>query len=210
MDLLLAAAGQPWIYGVVALGCLVDGFFPPFPSEALVVGLASLAATQGIHQVGALLVAAVVGTFLGDNLAYALGRRMGTTRFRWMRRPFMQRSLAKAGRELNSRPVSMVLVARFIPGARVAVNLTAGASGYPRGKFVAVSTLSATLWAGYSVAIGALAGGWFRENPLWGFIAAIVAAGLLGLVLDKVSGMVRARKRRPSAGASAPVPQLLP
>lgn len=88
-DFLLAAAGQPWIYAVVALGCIIDGFFPPFPSEAIVVGMASLAVADGGSTVWMLLLAAAVGTFLGDNLAYSLGRVTGTRRFGWMRRPFM-------------------------------------------------------------------------------------------------------------------------
>ena len=157
-EFLLAAAEQPWVFVVVLFACLIDGFFPPIPSEALVVGLAALAATHGGQSLWILLVAAVLGAFLGDNVAYALGRRMGTTRFKWMRRPLMQRAFARATRDLESKAVSMILVARFLPGARVAVNLSTGATGYPRKRFVAISALSAILWAGYCVGIGALAG----------------------------------------------------
>ncbi|MGP9503225.1 DedA family protein [Specibacter sp. AOP5-B1-6] len=192
-DFLLAAAGQPWIYAVVALGCIVDGFFPPFPSEAVVVGMASLAVADGGSNVWLLLLAAAIGTFLGDNLAYSLGRITGTSRFRWMRRPFMQRAFARAAAGLESRAVSIILVARFIPVARVAVNLTAGATGYSRRRFMAVTALSASLWAAYSVGIGAVAGAWFREYPVLGFIAAILVAGLIGLAIDRVPGMLRSR-----------------
>ena len=114
IEFLLSVSGQPWSYAVVALCCLVDGFFPPIPSEALVVGMASLAASQGGPGLWPLLLAAVVGAFLGDTLAYVLGRRMGVSRFAWMRRPVMQRAFAKAGRELESRGVFMILVARFV------------------------------------------------------------------------------------------------
>lgn len=195
-EMLLAAAGQPWIYAAVALACLVDGFFPPIPSESLVVGLASLGASQGGHGLWLLLAAAVVGAFAGDNLAYLLGRGMGTARFKWMRRPLMQRAFGKAGRELTLRPVSMLLVARFVPVARVAVNLTAGATGYRYGRFAAVSALSATLWGAYSVGIGALAGAWLRDYPVWGLVIAIVVAGALGLAIDKVAGALRRRRGR--------------
>lgn len=195
-DFLLAAAGQPWIYAVVALGCIIDGFFPPFPSEAIVVGMASLAVADGGSTVWMLLLAAAVGTFLGDNLAYSLGRVTGTSRFGWMRRPFMQRAFARAGAGLGSRAVSIILMARFIPVARVAVSVTAGATGFSRRRFVAVTALSGSLWAAYSVGIGAVAGAWFREYPVLGFIAAILVAGLIGLAVDRVSGMLRTRVPR--------------
>ena len=77
-EFLLGAAEQPWIYAAVVLACLIDGFFPPVPSEALVVGMAALAATHGGHGLWLLLLAGVLGAFLGDNVAYSLGRRMGT------------------------------------------------------------------------------------------------------------------------------------
>ncbi|WP_269936455.1 DedA family protein [Arthrobacter sp. HY1533] len=195
-EMLLAAAEQPWIYAAVALACLIDGFFPPIPSEAIVVGLASLGASQGGHGLWLLLLTAVLGAFAGDNLAYLLGRGMGTARFKWMRRPLMQRAFSQAGRELKLRPVSMLLVARFVPVARVAVNLTAGATGYRYRRFAAVSALSATLWGAYSVGIGALAGAWLQEYPVWGLVIAIVVAGALGLFIDKVAAALRGRRGR--------------
>lgn len=195
-DFLLGAAEQPWIYAVVVLACLIDGFFPPIPSEALIVGMAALAATHGGHGLWILLLAGILGAFIGDNVAYVLGRRMGTTRFKWMRRPLMQRSFARAARDLKSRAVSMILVARFLPGARVAVNLTAGATGFPRKKFVAISALSASLWAGYCVGIGALAGAWLGQNPLLGLVVAVVVAGTIGAVVDVGARKLSSRSLR--------------
>ncbi|WP_449372729.1 DedA family protein [Arthrobacter psychrolactophilus] len=197
-EFLLGAAEQPWIYAAVVLACLIDGFFPPVPSEALVVGMAALAATHGGHGLWLLFLAGVLGAFLGDNVAYSLGRRMGTTRFRWMRRPLMQRSFARSSRGLESRAVSMILVARFLPGARVAVNLTAGATGFSRKRFVAISALSATLWAGYCVGIGALAGAWLAENPLVGLVVAVVAAGTIGGIVDIIARKLSSRSLRTS------------
>lgn len=195
-EFLLGAAEQPWIYAAVVLACLIDGFFPPVPSEALIVGMAALAATHGGDGLWLLLLAGLIGAFLGDNVAYALGRRMGTTRFKWMRRPLMQRSFARATRDLESRAVSMILVARFLPGARVAVNLTSGATGFPRKKFVAISALSATLWAGYCVGIGTLAGAWLAENPILGLVVAVVAAGTIGGIVDMIARKFSSRSRR--------------
>ncbi|MHA7180783.1 DedA family protein [Arthrobacter sp. MDB2-24] len=189
--LVLAAAGQPWVYLLVLVCCVVDGFFPPFPSESVVVGLASLVLTQGVLNPWLLILVAALGAFLGDNIAYGIGRGIGTTRFRWMRRPRMQRSFGWAGSELAKRAASLILVGRFIPIGRVAVNLTAGATGYPRRRFVALTALSGTVWAGYSVGIGAIAGTWFQHNHLLGVAVAVGIAVVIGVLVDRGTAFVR-------------------
>jgi membrane protein DedA with SNARE-associated domain len=125
------AAGAPWVYLLVFICCTVDGFFPPFPSESVVVGLASLIVTQGTPNPWLLMLAAALGAFIGDNTAYAIGRGIGLTRFRWMRRPRARRSFAWASSELDKRAASLLLVGRFLPIGRVAVNLAAGPPAIP-------------------------------------------------------------------------------
>lgn len=195
----LAAAEQPWVYLLVLVCCVVDGFFPPFPSESVVVGLASLVITQGVPNPWLLILVAALGAFLGDNLAYGIGRGIGTTRFRWMRRPRVQRSVSWAGNELSKRAASLILVARFIPIGRVAVNLTAGATGYSRRRFVALTALSGTVWAGYSVGIGAVAGTWFEHNHLLGVAVAVGIAVGIGFAVDRVIALVRGSTPLPAS-----------
>ena len=103
----------------------------------------------------------------------------------------MQRGFVWAGRELEKRAVSLILIARFIPVGRVVVNLTAGATRYPRRMFVALTRMSAVLWAAYSVAIGALAGAWFKENHLLAVVVAIAVALVLGLIIDRIIAKLR-------------------
>lgn len=190
-DFVLAAAEQPWVYLLVLVCCVLDGFFPPIPSESVVVGLASLVLTQGVPDPWLLILVAATGAFLGDNLAFRFGRAIGTTRFRWMRRPRMQRSFTWAGNELSKRAASLILVARFIPIGRVAVNLTAGATGYSQRRFVALTALSGLVWAGYSVGVGAVAGTWFQHNHLLGVAVAVGIAVALGFLVDRVIALVR-------------------
>ena len=102
----------------------------------------------------------------------------------------------------------MILVARFVPVARVAVNLTAGASRHPARRFVSASALSAALWGIYSVAIGALAGAWMRDHPLLALVAAMVVAGLLGLALDRAAGALRGRRAAALRATGEAVPEV--
>lgn len=190
-DFILAAAGQPWVLFIVLACCFIDGFFPPIPSESVVVGLAAVAATADVPNPWLLAGIAALGAFTGDNTAYLIGRGVGTQRWRWMRGPRMQRAFRWAGGELRKRPASLILVARFVPIGRVAVNLTAGATHYSHVRFVALTVLSATLWAGYSVAIGLFFGQWFEDNHLLGAAIAIVCAITLGIIVDIVISKLR-------------------
>ncbi|MDZ4091902.1 MAG: VTT domain-containing protein [Arthrobacter sp.] len=202
-DFILAAAGQPWVLILVFACCVIDGFFPPIPSESVVVGLAAVAATAHIPNPLLLAATAAAGAFLGDNIAYLIGRGTGTQRWAWMRGHRMQRAFRWAGTELRKRPASLILVARFVPIGRVAVNLTAGATNFPQARFVGMTLLSALLWAAYSVAIGLFFGQWFEENHLLGVIVAVICAIGLGILVD--FAISRLRGRLP-ADAEHPVP----
>ena len=190
-DFVLNYSGAPWVYLVLFACCLLDGFFPPIPSESLVVGLAALVFLADGPNAWLIFAAGAAGAFVGDNIAYVLGRTLSTDRYRWMRGPRMQRGFVWAGRELDRRAVSLILIARFIPVGRVVVNLTAGATRYSRRRFVALTGMSAVLWAAYSVAIGALAGAWFKENHLLAVVAAVAVALVLGLVIDRIIAKLR-------------------
>lgn len=190
-DFILAAASQPWVLLLVLACCLIDGFFPPVPSESVVVGLAAVSAAAGVPNAWMLVLVAALGAFSGDNIAYLIGNRIGVRRWRWMRTMRMQAAFRWAGRELRRRAASLILVARFVPVGRVAVNLTAGATRFHHLEFVGLTTLSAVLWAGYSVGIGMFFGQWFAHNHLLGAVIAIVCAVVLGIIIDRVISKVR-------------------
>ncbi|HJW00316.1 MAG TPA: DedA family protein [Arthrobacter sp.] len=206
-DFILAAAGQPWVLLLVLACCLIDGFFPPIPSESVVVGLAAVAATADVPNPWLLMLVAGLGAFSGDNIAYLIGRKVGTRRWSWMRGSRMQSAFRWAGGELRKRPASLILVARFVPIGRVAVNLTAGVTHYPRHRFIGLTVLSATLWASYSVGIGLFFGQWFEDNHLLGAVIAIVCAVALGiavdLVINRIRGKVPVVERMKDPGAPA-------
>ncbi|MGP0222746.1 DedA family protein [Paenarthrobacter sp. NCHU4564] len=190
-DFILAAAEQPWVLALVLACCLIDGFFPPIPSESVVVGLSAVSGSGGSPNVWLLAVVAAVGAFSGDNIAYLIGRRIGIQRWRWMRTQRMQGAFRWAGKELRRRAASLIMVARFIPIGRVAVNLTAGATHFNHRRFVALTSLSAILWAAYSVVLGYFFGVWFEHNHLLGAVIAIVVAVILGIIIDRIISKVR-------------------
>jgi membrane protein DedA with SNARE-associated domain len=206
-SVLLDAAGQPWVPLALLLFCAVDGIFPPVPSESLVVGLAAIGMSSGSPSVWLVLAVAATGAVLGDTTAFLVGRRVGTERFAWMRTPKATRAIERAGETLDRRSASFIITGRFVPVGRVAVNLTAGASGMPIRRFLPLSLAAGVAWATFSVVVGLLAGSWVRDNPLLGMALAISLALVLGTLLDHlVQRLTRTRGRPVTAAAPAGLP----
>ncbi|WP_024288384.1 DedA family protein [Cellulomonas sp. KRMCY2] len=181
---LLSLAASPLVYLGMFLFAVVDGFFPPIPSEAAALGLAALSVATGKPNLALVLLVAAAGAFTGDQVAYAIGQRLDVRRFPLLRSGRGRKSLIWAEQALTHRGPSFILAARFIPIARVAVNMTAGAVGYPRRRFVWLAALSSVTWAAYSAVIGVGAGAWLQGNP-WGAVAVGVVGGLvIGVVVD--------------------------
>jgi membrane protein DedA with SNARE-associated domain len=193
-QLVLHAAGSPWLLPLVFLFVVVDGIFPPVPSESVVIALAAISASTGQPTMLLLALTAASGAFVGDNISYEIGRRIGLQRFAWMRRPWFVRTMGRAAAALDHRVSSAVLAARFVPGGRVGVNLVAGASGIPRKVFRPLTLLSAACWAIYSVVIGTVAGSWVSDHPVLGALVATGLGLLVGLLIDTVLGIIRRRR----------------
>jgi membrane protein DedA with SNARE-associated domain len=195
-DIVLQAVSSPWLYLAMFVVAVVDGFFPPVPSETVLVAAAAVAASTGGPDLALLGVVAAAGAVVGDNIAFAIGRRTGTTRFAWMRRPGVAGAFAWAGTALERRGAGLILGARFIPVGRVAVNLSAGALRYPWRRFALLTVAAGLCWSAYSIAIGLLAGAWLKDQPLLSAVFGIVLALALGLVVDRVAAR---RTRRVAA-----------
>lgn len=195
-DWIVSLAAAPWVYLALYAVAALDGFFPPVPSEPVVIALAVLSASAGIPNLALVLLAATAGAFTGDQLAYAIGGRLEVRRLWILRSTRGRRTVDWAEGALAKRGPSLILAARFIPIGRVAVNMTAGATGYPRRRFVALTAVAAVFWSLYSVAIGLTAGAWFRDRPLVAVAIGVVGGMLGGLVLDR--GLARRHARRPA------------
>jgi membrane-associated protein len=196
--LLQAGAAAPWVLAVVLLIAVGDALFPPVPSEGVVVALAAVAMSGHGPHLLLLGLAAGVGAFLGDLLTFVVGRRYGPQRLQRVTRPRARRLLERSTSTLERRGALVVLTARYVPLGRVAVNLTAGATGFPAARFAGLAAIAATTWAAWSVAVGALAGRWLDGNPLLGSALGIALALGLGLAVDRVA-------RRLTGWGGAPV-----
>ena len=178
-------AAAVWVLPALFLLATFDALLPPVPSDSVVITLAAFGAASGSPHLLALGVVAAAGAFIGDNLTFGVARRSGLNGLRTSTRPRVRQAFLRAEGELDRRGGLAIVVARYIPVGRVAVNVTAGAGTFAHRRFVLLSALAATSWAAYSVGIGALAGHWVEQNPLLGAVGGIALAGALGLVVDR-------------------------
>lgn len=198
-ELIMQAIASPWLYLVLFAVTIIDGFFPPVPSETVLVAAAAVTASTGEGNLLLLGAVAAVGAAIGDNIAYLIGRGLGTTRFAWMRRPRVATAFHHAQRALDRRSATLILGARYIPVGRVAVNMSAGALGFSWRRFLPLSLIAGVSWSVFSLAVGLLAGAWIKDQPLLSAGLGIVIALVIGLVIDRIAA---ARRRR------EPAPQL--
>jgi membrane protein DedA with SNARE-associated domain len=203
-EFILQAAASPWLLLVMFGTAVLDGFLPPVPSETVLVAAASVAAsTDDLSTVIWLCGVAWIGAIIGDNLAYAVGRRVGPTRFAWMRRPRIAAVIHRARRALENRGAPLILGARYIPVGRVVVNMSAGALHYPWRRFFPLSVVAGASWAVYSAGIGIVAGQWLKDQPLLSAVLGVGFALVVGVVIDRVTAARRRRSHREGDAAPA-------
>ncbi|AZS47454.1 DedA family protein [Microbacterium oxydans] len=184
MDLLTASLSSPWSLVLMSLLVVGDAFFVVVPGEVAVTALGAIAVTTGSPPLWAVVVCAAVAATVGDACCYLIGRSVGTQRWRWMRVPRVQQALAWARRRLDGGMATVLFTARFVPFARLAINLVAGASRIPPPRYLALVALAATGWALYQAAVGAAVAAILPGGPLVAVPVSIVLAIGLGALID--------------------------
>ena len=153
-------------YLVVGLAAATDVLFPLIPSETIVI-TASVLAAQGDLLIWLIVPAVAIGAFVGDNLCYLLGRRIGDPiADRLFDDEKGQARLQWAEEALRRRGAILIGVGRFIPGGRTATTFAAGTLEMPYRQFVAADAFAASIWALYVSMLGYLGGEAF-EDSLW-------------------------------------------
>ena len=183
VQLVEGAVESPWFYVAIFGLAAIDAFFPAGPGESLVITAGVFAAT-GEPNLAIVVVAAALGAFAGDHVSFLGGRVVGG---RILRRaqPGTRSGAAYAwaGETLAQRGGLILVVCRYIPGARTAVTLTAGAVGYPLRSFSAFDAVAASSWALYSALVGFVGGAAFEDDPLRGLLLGLgLAAAVAALV----------------------------
>ena len=167
-----------WFYAIIFIIALLDSVVPAVPSETTVI-IGGIAAGQGDLWVILVIVMGAVGAFVGDSIAYGLGKRFRP----WVTRLLSRNNsdgaerLGRAADQIDKRGGMLLITARFIPGGRTLMTLSCGATERPyRAWFVRWDALATTLWAAYAAIIGYSFGEVFEDNHATAFWLAFATA----------------------------------
>ena len=120
----------------------------------------------------------------------------------------MGRAIARVHTTVHRRTAVLVFTARYVPFARIAVNLAAGAGRVPLRRYLPLSFAAGVAWATYNVAIGAIVGSALRDAPLLAIAISVPIAIALGLLVDRSIAAIDARRSpRPDGEPGAAPPR---
>lgn len=189
-------AGSPLALLVLAGLCFTDAFFPPVPAESIVIGLTSwyFAAPGSVVALPGIFLCAVVGATLGDSFAFFLGTRIHVQRIKSWRGGKGEQAFERTAKLLHKRGTSFIFAARFVPGGRVAVNMCAGATGFPYRRFLRTDLAAVFCWVTYGMAIGFASGSILGPiHPLLATVVGMAGGVILSLLLDHLVSWLQRR-----------------
>jgi membrane-associated protein len=163
------------------------------PGEAAVL-LGGVLAHQGRVSLPAVMVAAVLGAIVGDNIGYVVGARLGTALFSRASDRTAAR-LGKAAAFVRRYGGAAVFLGRWVAFLRALVPSVAGASGLPYRRFLAYNLMGGAIWGVAVALVGFVAAAsWVRAERTLGLAGAAVV--LLILVVAVFAGHYLSRRSR--------------
>ncbi len=186
---------------------LGDAFLVVVPGEIAVTALGALAIANGSPALWLVILWAAAAAFAGDAACYLIGRLVGTERWRWMRARRVQDALSWARRRLDGGTATVLFTARFVPFARLAINLVAGASRIHPVRYLCLVAVAGAGWAAYQAAIGAVVAAIVPGGPVVAIVVSIAVAVGVGVLIDLlVSRSRRSAGRGDGQAGDAPLP----
>lgn len=187
-------------YGFLLYPLITAWTFVEGETVVIVTGILASEGRYNIH-VELLALAALTGSFFGDQLYYYIGRKHGAPLLkRW---PKLTGKVDWAFDAVNRSPAIFILSFRWIYGVRNVAPFIVGIAGVPRVKYLVLNFIAAAIWA-HSFAWGGYFMGrkleeWLGDSKwyvLGGFLVCMIAFGVFGAM----SG----RRKAPAAPEATP------
>lgn len=195
----LVADASGWAYAILFVLALLDAIVPVVPSETSVI-TAGVVASQGDLSLPMVILFAAAGAFAGDNIAYWIGHRYGTrVNDRFFTSEKAQGRVEWAHRQVQERGGELIVIARFIPGGRTVVTLSAGTLQYPYRKFILFDAIAASIWASYAALLGYFGGQAFEHQPWKGLLLAFAIAFAVTGTVELVRWYLKRRRSQTTA-----------
>lgn len=144
----------PWLFYLVVwalvfagTGLFIGAFVPFITGDSLVfaAGLVAAGAGSGV-DIWVMATGVGIAAWLGDQVGYTLGRHFGRPYLDRRKGEWLQNAIAKSEKFYRAWGWWAVVVARFIPWARVFVPPIAGISKMNYYKFFSANLVGALVW----------------------------------------------------------------
>jgi undecaprenyl-diphosphatase len=183
IDNILSLIGQ-YGYWIILLSVMLESAGVPLPGETILIASGFLV-QQGHLDLGNAILFGILGTVIGDQIGYWVGRKGG--------RPFVLRwgryvlitpeRLGRAEMFFDRHGGKAVFLARFVAGLRIFGALAAGISRMHWRTFLFYNALGGAVWATAAVLAGYLLGGSLNLVEQWAGRSSALLGILLALAL---------------------------
>ncbi len=168
------------VFGLVfaGTGLFVGAFIPFITGDSLVFAAGLIAAANsGSISIYVMAIGVGIAAWLGDQVGYTLGRHFGRPYLDKRNGSWLKKAIARSEQFYQSYGWWSVVVARFVPWARVIIPALAGIGKMNYYKFFSANLVGALLWG-----VGLTVAGYFTYSIEWVrsfvYIIAIVVIGL--------------------------------
>ena len=192
-DSLIESFGPYALIGIVIVVFIETGLLFPFlPGDSLLVTAGLLVAQSELDfPLWLLCLLIFLAAFLGDQVAYLIGRTVGPKLFdRPDSRIFKQKYVDHTNAYFEKYGGRTIIIARFVPFVRTYAPVTAGVGKMSYRHFVSFNVVGAMLWG-----VGVTMLGYFLGNvTIVKDNIELILVGIVGMsVLPVVIGLLRAR-----------------
>lgn len=186
---------------VFAESGLLIGFFLPGDSLLFTAGL--LSAAGKLAPLPVLLVGCFLAAFLGDQVGYMFGKKVGPSIFsRPDSRLFKVEYVEKAQTYFDKHGSKTIILARFVPVVRTFAPIVAGVGKMHYRTFVAFNVIGAFIWAVGVTTLGYLLGDRIGPEKIDKYLLPIIAV-IIVLSLIPVAIEYYRHKRAGAVAAAA-------
>ncbi len=168
------------VFGLVfaGTGLFVGAFIPFITGDSLVFAAGLIAAVHsGAIIIYVMVIGVGIAAFLGDQVGYTLGRHFGRPYLDRRNGSWLKKAIARSEQFYVRYGWWSVVVARFIPWARVIIPALAGIGKMNYYKFFSANLVGALLWG-----VGLTLAGYFTYSIEWVrsfvYIIAFIVIGL--------------------------------
>jgi len=174
----------PFLFYVVIAGIifvetgLLIGFF--LPGDSLLFSAGLVAAARDDINIAFLTFSIFLAAFIGDQVGYVIGRKVGRPYLEKHKSKRMQKMLVKSEKFYERYGWWSVVIARYIPWVRTFVPPIAGTVKMNYYKFLSANALGALLWGVGITLAGYYSGSipWVRDIS-YGLAAFFISASLI-------------------------------